>query len=1066
MMEYLTRPGFNGGGAVSNRTVLPKRKPQAEVKKRKRINYEKIKQYLGKESQELIERELGFAVGGGVNPAQLKQRFMQLVTSIQDADDAEIPGIVAQAKQIREQIDELNRDLAPERQIRIAAEGLQFDNPLVDAARIQQAVKPIQGIKPVQAIKSITEDNPALEAVPEFKRGDKGTLSDPEEKRDPDKQVAVDPRGNVVLAGMKMKGRRTDKTHGDYLRKRELFRSIDPTITKTEGSFAEGGRIGFLRGGEVKFRKGAYTVSGKLEQGKSFTYDYKGEEGKVFKGPPEGSKKKFNSFELRFKTKAEAQAALDSINQQRTGGKNLTAKKFAELRTNDINKFLTTDEFAEKLNRYGYRNMKGELFTGLQVKDRQTGLDVPGRERGTLKPGEKPVTPAVQKKLKANFPEVEFDFKKYKYGTLQRIVGKDTYMAIFHNSIDQSKRWPQGLKPKDRLWYNAYRSALQGDRYKILTKKGNPLTLDEIKNANFSKNSKAQTFLDTKTGKTFTYDTFENWINNDSVQGMPDPDRYNRAAKQYQLTTDLKKVKIGNQTLGEIFLKKLRPKDQVGPFGVFHNHHVFDITQNFWDTEPVFYKTNLEVRRFETPIRKILSDYDGAKPQAQKKILKNIMETNLKDFGSRIQSDYKVDPKKKFKDIKGIEIGVGDQRAGQYNLRTVIKQAVDEAGLDKTIVTKAINALRKMGYRCLKQKGGTEDLACYLDDVNRTRDEMRSPDVETRAKAITRQRNAFSVAQKVPGILNDIRKIGDVGSKVAAGAFGIMGRLPGLVLEGLFELGTYDAARQRGLTHKQAAAETFFAKKMGLGDLQPGEGRGFLEGSESLLQKELIGGDAATQKFFDIQSMIESEGSKIGQLQEEIKALEVGTRATLPGTPEEIASKKEQLEQLIKNYSNLENQIKPGSPLYEAYLIRAEIQEARQAERREKLRQSSYITGLPETQMTKENRERDTRQRRERERKEFVGNRDAIAFYPDIDKTFMDAGIKPRKNRYGQEVLPKFEFIRQAGGLDLLDKIGIAGGVSKLAGGGIAKQAGVESGPAPESGPNPQGLAFLMKRGR
>ena len=57
MMAYLTRPGFNGGGAVSNRTVLPKRKPAEEVKKRKRINYEKIKQYLGKESQELIERE-------------------------------------------------------------------------------------------------------------------------------------------------------------------------------------------------------------------------------------------------------------------------------------------------------------------------------------------------------------------------------------------------------------------------------------------------------------------------------------------------------------------------------------------------------------------------------------------------------------------------------------------------------------------------------------------------------------------------------------------------------------------------------------------------------------------------------------------------------------------------------------------------------------------------------------------------------------------------------------------------------------------------------------------------
>ena len=40
--------------------------PPEEVKKRKKINYEKIKQYLGKESQELIEKELGFAIGGSV----------------------------------------------------------------------------------------------------------------------------------------------------------------------------------------------------------------------------------------------------------------------------------------------------------------------------------------------------------------------------------------------------------------------------------------------------------------------------------------------------------------------------------------------------------------------------------------------------------------------------------------------------------------------------------------------------------------------------------------------------------------------------------------------------------------------------------------------------------------------------------------------------------------------------------------------------------------------------------------------------------------------------------------
>ena len=46
------------------------------------------------------------------------------------------------------------------------------------------------------------------------------------------------------------------------------------------------------------------------------------------------------------------------------------------------------------------------------------------------------------------------------------------------------------------------------------------------------------------------------------------------------------------------------------------------------------------------------------------------------------------------------------------------------------------------------------------------------------------------------------------------------------------------------------------------------------------------------------------------------------------------------------------------------------------------------------------------------------------------------------------------------------EQIGTFGGVANLAGGGIAKLAGVSSGPPPESGPNSQGLQGLMKRVR
>ena len=60
MMDYLTGPRerFNGGGSVRNKTVLPKKKPEEEVKKRKIKNFEKVKGALEnpKEVKEMIDK--------------------------------------------------------------------------------------------------------------------------------------------------------------------------------------------------------------------------------------------------------------------------------------------------------------------------------------------------------------------------------------------------------------------------------------------------------------------------------------------------------------------------------------------------------------------------------------------------------------------------------------------------------------------------------------------------------------------------------------------------------------------------------------------------------------------------------------------------------------------------------------------------------------------------------------------------------------------------------------------------------------------------------------------------
>jgi hypothetical protein len=261
MMAYLTRPGFNGGGSVSNNTVLPKRKPAAEVKKRKKINYEKIKQYLGKESQDLVERELGFAIGGGVSPNQLKQRFMEIITSIQEAEAEEVPMLVAEAKDLKDKIDELNKVLSPERQIQITAQGIDFDNPLLDAAKIAQTVDTTQevtggltkNIAKDVVPESLTTDNPAFKGTPDYNVP--GALGvDEREKIDapqPGKQVGINPRGNAVQASMRAPTSLSDMIRG-------VLKKFDKEdLTATEGSFADGGRIGFEPGGKVQLRNQA-----------------------------------------------------------------------------------------------------------------------------------------------------------------------------------------------------------------------------------------------------------------------------------------------------------------------------------------------------------------------------------------------------------------------------------------------------------------------------------------------------------------------------------------------------------------------------------------------------------------------------------------------------------------------------------------------------------------------------------------------------------------------------------------------------------------------------------------
>ena len=424
-------------------------------------------------------------------------------------------------------------------------------------------------------------------------------------------------------------------------------------------------------------------------------------------------------------------------------------------------------------------------------------------------------------------------------------------------------------------------------------------------------------------------------------------------------------------------------------------------------------------------------------------------------------------------DEEGNHIGRRLDTAGAAAKKQIQTRGLNLVNVVNVDDKKLTKYLKKMGYRCPKNTGGVagDDLECFLNDVRKTKEDIRSSNPEVRSKAIVKQRNALKQAKRIPQVARALRAAA-TGSLV--GGYKFIGGFPGLILEGLIEFAGFDYYKQKGYDDKQAAAEgTFIAKKLGFGDLKPGEGRGFLEGAETLLQKELVGGDPAKQKYFDIKDAMDQKASELETLNRELKTLKSGARGYGGGDDFEIFDKEEEIKRAVEEYIKLENTIKPGTPLYQSYQTGLEKQEAIQEARREEERKSSYLTGLPETEMTKENRERNLALRREREMKQFP----PMSMDDFADNIFTDDHLEGIQNAYKDPTITKKDMLdvfRQKeefnkglfqGIFEQADKSS-AGQERLLGTQGEFSSGGIASGPPPKKGPQSQGLAYFMKNGK
>ena len=208
------------------------------------------------------------------------------------------------------------------------------------------------------------------------------------------------------------------------------------------------------------------------------------------------------------------------------------------------------------------------------------------------------------------------------------------------------------------------------------------------------------------------------------------------------------------------------------------------------------------------------------------------------EIQKQIRKDYRT---------SGISLDVGGAGTQEEVLKDIRKN-VDEI---KSSSPKAqAEILKKMGFKCKYAKadggrinlstgsGRCDDPASYVDDINKTRQDLKSTDVRVQAAASAKLNKGLEIAKKLPTIGRFLVRVGQAtagGVSKALQATGV-GTPVGIALEGIVEGGIYDYYKGKGYNHDQALAETFFP---GMFSGRP-EGVPWYGGAEQLLEQELI----------------------------------------------------------------------------------------------------------------------------------------------------------------------------------------------------------------------------------
>ena len=454
-------------------------------------------------------------------------------------------------------------------------------------------------------------------------------------------------------------------------------------------------RFGTIRPGK---KPGTYRVGIELKPGQKVKI---GDIVLTYKKPSSPNTRAYQTVTLP--NKRSALNFLKEAEKQLLGGKTkLSVEQTAKLFKNKP-KNQNFDEFVESLNKK-YVDTYGREINNDQVRNNllKSGLKGAGVSF-------EPLTKAKQRELIETYPSLYkggYDFKKYRIGISPSVAG-NYYDEIYSKAKDVSKRWPGGGdNSKNRVWQGAYRSVITGEnfnkpRYKLFdVNKNRVLTPGEVDRTNWAKKYKQAVFLDTATNKKFSYDgkikgtiSLENYLNKYAVPGEPNPNRFKESVGKYDLTRKIRNIKFNAPsgktiTLGGYLDSKFRPKTLTGraAFGSFNNHHFRDLTQNFWDTDIVFYKDNAQLNYFERPTRQALTEAAKLSGKEQDKFLKPF--------------------EKKIKQLGPIRMLEGNVELGKYSLEDALTRTFKTAKIPKGTQNFLFDEIGKLNPTDLKKVCG------------------------------------------------------------------------------------------------------------------------------------------------------------------------------------------------------------------------------------------------------------------------------------------------------------------------------------------------------------------------